>query len=309
MSKAVPIDTRLRVHLAQATAQYLADQADVHVLGVKGPAVDPSLRPSTTFTTADGLEETRAALRASSDADVLVRPSHVDAYMRVLQQHGWRIVTHFDTGSAFEHAASMWHDKLGYIDVHRRFPGITIDAAEAFDLLWADHIVKEVAHVACAVPAVEHQRLIMLLHAARGGSRGASDTQLLWDEASEQTRARTHQLAERFGAQVALAAATGRLDDYADDPTADLWRVFALGEEPTRLQEWRARFRAAPTPAAKARIAAKSLLVNTDHLSMKLGRPVSRSEVAAEYVRRPWKAALEMADMAKARLGRAKEER
>lgn len=309
MSKAVPIDTRLRVHLAQATAQYLADQAGVHVLGLKGPAVDASLRPSTTFTTADGFEETRAAPRASSDADVLVRPSHVDAYMRALQQHGWRIVTHFDTGSAFEHAASMWHDKLGYIDVHRRFPGITIDAATAFDRLWADHDVKEIAHIACGVPSVDHQRLIMLLHAARGGSRGASDTALLWDAASEETRTRTQQLAEQFGAQVALAAATGRLDEYADDPTSDLWRVFALGEEPTRLQEWRARFRAAPTATAKMRIVAKSLMVNTDHLSMKLGRPVTRAEVAAEYVRRPWKAAVEITELAQGRLGRTKESR
>lgn len=51
---------------------------------------------------------------------------------------GWSTVTTFETGSAFEHAASLWHTALGWVDVHRIFPGITADPDAAFDELWRD---------------------------------------------------------------------------------------------------------------------------------------------------------------------------
>jgi len=87
------------------------------------------------------------------------------------------------------------------------------------------------------------------------------------------------------GAQVGLAAALGELDRYAADPAHDLWFVLAHGGT-SRLEEWRARFRAAPGPAAKTRVVARSLLVNTDHLAMRLGRRPSHGEVAAEFAGR-----------------------
>ncbi len=45
----------------------------------------------------------------SSDADLLVRPSHVDRFVEILLADG-RIQAHFETGSVFEHAmVALYH--------------------------------------------------------------------------------------------------------------------------------------------------------------------------------------------------------
>src|SRR6187200_1631590 len=120
---AVPIDLQARVRLAHAAVQALAEQHGIDLLHVKGPALDASLsRPD----------------RPSSDADVLVRPAQVEAFTAHLRAHGWRLVTDFASGSAFEHAANYHHGHWGYVDVHRVFPGITLEPDEAFELLWSE---------------------------------------------------------------------------------------------------------------------------------------------------------------------------
>ena len=92
------------------------------MLHIKGPAVHPGLRTSE---------------HAGTDVDVIVRPSGVDALMAALAEHGWRIETTFDAGSAFDHAANLFHDSWGLLDVHRHYPGMDRDPAHAFDRLWS----------------------------------------------------------------------------------------------------------------------------------------------------------------------------
>ena len=122
---AVPIDLQARVQLAHAAVQALAEEHGVDLLHVKGPALHASLsRPD----------------RVSSDADVLVRPTQVTAFTDHLRAHGWRLVTDFANGSAFEHAANYHHGHWGYVDVHRVFPGITVEPDAAFELLWSERI-------------------------------------------------------------------------------------------------------------------------------------------------------------------------
>lgn len=271
----------LRVHLTHATVQYIADASGVDLLHVKGPALDASLRPTTA--TADG--DVVPAPRLSTDADVLVRPTHLDRFMAALADHGWSTITNFESGSVFEHAASLWHTHLGYVDVHRRFPGIGLDPELAFERLWRGRHSVSIAHRDCAVPSVEEQRLVMLLHSARGGGLANPDARL-WLAATDAERERCLQLAGAFHAEVALAAATGRLDEYADDPSAGLWRILASGGVPNRVDEWIARFRAARGLGGRARVLAMSVFVNTDHLGMRLGRRPTRAEIAAEYGRR-----------------------
>lgn len=277
--------TALRVHLAHACVQAIADAVGADVLHIKGPAVNAALLGVQTITEADGTQITRRMPRLSTDADVLVRPSHVASFLRALHEHEWVTVTRFETGSAFEHAASLWHDRLGYVDVHRRFPGITIHPEDAFDRLWQRRHSTPIAHYPCQLPAVADQRLILLLHAARSGGLVHHDTDVAWTRASAEEREQTLALASEFGADVALAAATGRLDDFADDPTTPLWRLFVDGV-PGRLDEWRARIRATPGLGGRLRLVARSLLVNTDHLGMALGRPPRPTEVVVEYGRR-----------------------
>lgn len=265
---AVPL--RVRVELAHAAVQHLADSCGVDVLHIKGPAVDPGLR-------------TRES--TGSDADVLVRPAGVDRLMTTLVAHGWRVETTFDAGSAFDHAANLYHPSWGLLDVHRLYPGMDRDPAGAFDVLWAERGSRRLAHVGCAVPSPLGQSLVLLLHAARTRTAGEHpDIAPNWTERSEADRAALRALAERTGATVALAAATGELGRHAGSPEAALWEVFAGTDD--RLGEWRARWRAARGPAAKVSVAVRSLGVNRYYLRQRLGHEPTRAEVAAAFARR-----------------------
>jgi Uncharacterised nucleotidyltransferase len=296
-----------RVQLAHAVVQAVADEARADILHLKGPAVDPTLLASRIITDDDG-EARRAPIpRHSTDADVLVRPSQVSPLMTALAEHGWAIVTRFETGSAFEHAASLWHHELGYVDVHRRFPGIAFAPDQAFETLWSRRQVVDIAARPCAVPSVDDQRLILLLHAARGGGLRHPDVQRLWTDATPTDRERSLALASDLDARVGLAAATGRLDEFADDPTTPLWRIFAEGGTPRRLDEWLARFRATPGVLPRARLVARSLLVNTDHLAMDRRRPLTRTEVAGAYLQRARAAGREVAAAGRRGLERLKD--
>ncbi|MDO5534752.1 MAG: nucleotidyltransferase family protein [Propionibacteriaceae bacterium] len=290
MSATIPV--ALRVHLAHAAVQAIAEEAGADVLHLKGPALDGVLRP-TRQSRAPGATEgdTEPVPRLSTDVDVLVRPAHVKGLLHALQQHGWRYVTHFETGSAFEHAASLWHTELGYVDVHRIFPGVSAPPKEAFAQLWSSRHPVRIAARPCQVPSIEFQRLLLILHGAREGGLSNPDVDLVWTRASEQERTTTLQLGRELGAEVALAAATGRLDEFRDHPAHDLWRLFSTRDTSDRAAEWKARLKAERTLAGRARIAARSLLVNTDHLAMERGRELTRTEVVREYGHRAGHAA------------------
>lgn len=271
MTEVVDVPLPVRVELAHAAVQALADEAGVDVLHIKGPAVHRGLR-------------THA--RSGTDVDVIVRPSGVDALMALLAEHGWRIETTFDAGSAFDHAANLFHESWGMLDVHRHYPGMDRDPAHAFERLWSSRGSVELGHVPCAVPEPLAQSLVLLLHSARTPHLGGDHPDLApnWTDRTPQDRERIRALAADTGATVALAAATGHLDEYQGDPEAAVWEVFVRGGD--RLDEWSARFRAARGPRAKASVAWRSLRVNRYYLGLKLGHTPTRAEVAAESARR-----------------------
>jgi len=265
------VPVAVRVELAHAAVQRLAERTGVDVLHIKGPAVHPGLRtrPST-----------------GSDVDVIVRPDGVDLLMRALHDHGWLVETTFAAGSAFDHAANLYHPSWGLLDVHRHYPGMDRDPAGAFATLWRDRNHVELAHVRCAVPSPLAQSLVLLLHAARSGHAGDEhpDVAPNWTDRTPREQSGIRDLAEETGATVALAAATGHLDEFAGSPEAALWEVFVHGGD--RLDEWGARLRAARGPRAKAGVALHSLAVNRYYLGQRLGHPPSRPEVVAEFFRR-----------------------
>ncbi|MGG5259344.1 nucleotidyltransferase family protein [Phycicoccus avicenniae] len=270
MPDAPDVPTSVRVALAHAAVQRLADEAGADVLHIKGPAVAPGLRPWKS---------------SGSDVDVLVRPAHVEALMAVLADHGWRSETTFESGSAFDHAANLFHPGWGMLDVHRLYPGMEADPAGAFAVLWDRRGSTDIAHVPCVVPDPLAQSLVLLLHAARTPTGGVHpDIGPNWTQRAEAERAAIRDLAARTGATVGLAAATGDLAAHAGTPEAALWEVFTGDGD--RLDEWRARWRAARGPRAKASVAVRSLGVNRYYLEQKLGHPPSRREVAVEGVRR-----------------------
>ena len=264
-----------RVHLAHALVQKLAVDAGVDLLHLKGPAFLPDLRPPG---------------RHSSDADVLVRPSHLSRLIAALESVGWEQRTDFATGSVFAHAANWWHDDWGWVDVHVSWPGVTIGHEEAYDVLAAGALPQPIAHIACPAPDRTGQLLVLVLHAAR--SIGSTEADYAWSRADDAEQARVRALAATLRAEVALAAGLGELEDFRDHPTYALWRHVSTGG--SRLDEWRARLKAAPTARARAELVAGVFRVNRDHLRMELGRPPTRQDLRRRQALRVRRAVREL---------------
>ena len=119
--------------------------------------------------------------RYSSDADLLVRPSHVDRFVEILLADGWRIQAHFETGSVFEHAITLYHASWGLTDIHRFFPGLGRhgDYEKAFERVWAARKTRMIAHRPCTIPSDLDARLLVVLHRARAASRYSADINYL----------------------------------------------------------------------------------------------------------------------------------
>lgn len=263
------IPTPARVHLAHGIAQVLADQHGVDLLHVKGPAADPALRRR----------------RDSYDADVLVRPAHLDTFLTALKRTGWVERSGFDEGSAFGHAANWFHPGLGYLDVHRSWPGPRQDPAAIFQLWWENKRPLVLANRSCSVPSREDQRLILLLHVARDRGRRGRELDTLWSGLSSVDKDILRSQARSIGAEVGLAAAIGELDRHRDAPDHRLWLAHA-GDDADRLDDWWGRWRAARGPRAKTTVAFRSLAVNTAHLEFRLGHPPTQAEIVGEWWRR-----------------------
>lgn len=271
------VPDRVRVALGHGYVQTIGDRARIDLLHVKGPALHPALIGTDEFG--------HAAVRESFDADVLVRPADADRLVSLLMSDGWHRINDFRTGSAFGHAVTMRHPHLGLLDVHRHWPGFTIEHDAAFDLLWSARLERTIAHVVCAVPSVEDQRLLILTHAARSAGLRADDIRIAWSEAGvgQQQAARAN--AVRFGAEVALAAATGELELYRGDPDHRLWEHFATAST-SRLDEWRGRWASAAGWRRKAQVAGDFLRVNPDRLRDEVGSEPSVRDWLSAYRRR-----------------------
>ncbi len=271
----MPLDVGIR--LTHASIQALAEDAGVEVLHIKGPGVHPALLGRD--------EDDRTAPRRSVDADVLVRPSHLAAFVAAMHAHGWSTKFDFEDGSAFEHAATMQHPNLALVDVHRSFPGIGGDPEDTFDRLWAERVETSIAGYPCPVPHLTAQRLILLVHAARMNSQNADDIRRAWTEATELERTTVEELARDLRAEVALAAATGNLDRFRSRREHALWSALSTGDS-SRRRLWWARVRAEPSLAGSLRVAVKLVLPNSRRMTVWLGRPPTRRELARAYLER-----------------------
>lgn len=268
----VPNQTRVR--LTHAVMQILADRAGVDILHVKGPAVAPELWRRVPSDSGEERVE-----RRSSDADVLVRPSHLDRFLEALAPKGWETKSSFVSGSAFEHALNVYHRKLGSCDIHRHFPGMDIPHEAAFEKLWADRTTMILGNTDCSVPSVTGQRLVLLLHAARSGGAAHPDVDPCWHRATPEEQAAVLDLAEACNARVPLAAALGTLDEHADDRRYRLWKHFSSPDRTSRLDEWRGRFEAARGVRGKLHVMVRFMLLNKDVVAIELGHEPSRREL------------------------------
>lgn len=266
----VPISVRLR--FGHAAVQYLADEVGVDLLHIKGAAVDPALRPT----------------QSGSDIDVMVRPSHVGRIDRALRAHGWQLYTTFEYGSPFGHAQTYLHEAWGYLDIHRFFPGIRVSPVSAFERLWTDRRMTEIATFECPVPSVPAQALLLILNSARSRVQGQADVGVAWRDAPEERRVEIEALVADLDAPVAFAAAVGGLEQFRDERDYRLWKVISQGG--SRSEEWWARVRAAPTFGAKLLVIGRAPLVNVDHLAHRLGHRPTSVEIVWEFFARPARA-------------------
>ncbi len=291
---------RVGVQFSHACLQVLADDHGVDLLHIKGPAVDETLLDRKTVQDPDTQESVEETIpRSSVDADVLVRPSHVTRLIEAMSRHGWRMAFDFVDGSAFEHASTWEHPSFEHVDVHRQFPGIGLDREAAFDILWRARHATLIAGLSCPVPDTTAQRLILILHAVRGGELQHSDIANSWTRASDEQRRDVERLAADLHAQVALAAATGHLDDYRDAREYDLWKVLSTGDR-SRTRLWLARVKAQPTPAAGIRMGLKLVLPNRNRMAQRLGRRPTTGELASEYLQATRTAAGELGKLVRA---------
>lgn len=262
---ALPQDMRIR--LGHALLEHIARANGLSLLHIKGYAVDAGLY-------SDG--------RQSSDIDVLVDPMDIERLLGVLQTQGWNPVTGFKSGSLFHHAATLWHDSWGYVDVHRAFPGVGVEPTEFFDELWRSRSSRLIAGVDCTIPSSRHQALLIALHAGRDPERGASDVAQLREALPSEAWQRLRDDAVRFKAGLALAAATGGLSEYLEHPDHGVWAAVSTGS--TRLQLLRARSRATGSVAGSIGVYASGLFPNRDHLRMAL----QRDPQFADFVKDIW---------------------
>lgn len=271
------------VPLASATLQVIAEDAGVDLLHIKGAAVDPTLLQQAEIIDPDsGLAAIRPVPRSSVDADVLVRPSHVERLFAAMRGHRWTMVYRFEDGSAFEHASTWIRPGVCHADIHRSFPGIGLSPEAAFDVLWNERQPMTIAGQTCQVPGIPAQRLILILHAIRGGELGSPDIRRAWWEATPDERDAVQAVTSRLRADVALAAATGRLEEHRAAREYMLWKALSSGDT-SRTTLWLARVKAQANPFKAIRTAFHLIAPKEGRLERDLGHRPGPVEVAKAW--------------------------
>jgi len=225
LSEAVP--------LAHALVDRVAQECDVRVLFIKGPAA-----------VAQGLR----APRGSLDVDALVDPARRHLLVARLTDLGW-VDEHPYTSPTVLPMHSMTHRHQRWpceLDLHDRFPGFFADPQHVFERLCERRTTVTVAarEVPCPDPA--GQTLVLALHALRdpGDRSKAQELTALADRVrAGATNASLRDLAE-------LALDLGAADTAA--PFLDLVGAPPLGRGSTRgtdLQAWQLRTRPTTTTA------------------------------------------------------------
>lgn len=263
------VPLRARVLLAHATLASLMDRHGIRALHIKGYAALPGAY-------AEG--------RTSTDVDLLVAPGDVPAAATALAAEGWDLVTDFSEGSIFTHAATFRHVQLGYVDLHRRFPGIGLPAAEAFERLWNSHVSRIRAGRALPVLRLQEQRLLIILHAARDVGRRRSDVSHIRTTATADEWAGLREAARSFEASAAWVAATDEDLPEADPDEVRLYRAMNTGREGAEL--FAVRWRHAGSLSARRRLVCDTVRVNRAHLAMDLGRDVTHRDALRWQLRR-----------------------
>lgn len=259
----------IRIQLSHAYFQHLADRLKVDLLHVKGYAF---------------AGEVYGPGRSSTDVDLLVRPEHLNRLIDAAVQDGWEILAHFETGSIFEHAMTLYHGSWGLVDIHRYFPGIGDTRGSAFEALWQQRRARLIAHYPCQLPSLLDSRIIVVVHGARSTAEHNPDISFLKETLSPDEWAQMRSRLPELQAQLAFAAALHELDAFKDHPDYLFWK--SVSEETPEHVRWRARLEHAQGVRGKVKVLMSILLVNKDHLAMELGHAPSQREIREKFFSR-----------------------
>lgn len=263
------VPLKIRIMLSHTHLQRLAEQARVDILHIKGYIFG---------------EDTYPKNRTSTDVDILVRPSHLDLFIKSIKTAGWEILTTFESGSDYHHAMTIYHPTWGLADIHREFPGLGQDAALTFERLWKQRRMKVIANYPCATTSLVDSRVIVYIHAARSSSELKPDVEYLNSHITEEERTTIQSRVVELDAELAYAAAIGTIDDYSERRDYLLWKT--ASEQSSNLARWYARVKVAPGAKSKAKTLLAILRVNRDHLAMELGHRPSQQEIRAKFISR-----------------------
>ncbi|MFV9426880.1 nucleotidyltransferase family protein [Microbacterium sp. S1037] len=139
--------------LVYALVQRVAASLGIRCVFVKGPALHHQ-----------GLREREH----SGDVDVWCDPARWDELAAALAPWGWEREPDPWRGTSVHHTATMTPTSWGCeIDIHRRFPGLTLDDSEAFEAVFATTTHVRYAGVAVAVPTTDAHAVLAAVHVVR----------------------------------------------------------------------------------------------------------------------------------------------
>jgi hypothetical protein len=153
------------VDLLHAAVDRSARDTGARVLFIKGPVL-----------TAQGLRSSHTSV----DVDVLVEPAALPHLLDTLDDLGWRVAVEPTSALVLPlHSTTLRHETWGCeLDVHNRFPGFLVEAAEVFEALWTRRTTVEIAHLQVPCPDEIAHSLVAALHWLRDGWTSVTEEKL-----------------------------------------------------------------------------------------------------------------------------------
>lgn len=252
------VSMRESVLLTSALIQWVADQAGIRILHVKGPAAENVLDFPRTW----------------SDVDVWVDPARMSDFMAHLEKVGF-IAGPKTPNSGWSHSVDMMPGPLwgARADVHRRFPGMAVGDQAAFERLWADRVTLPLAGYPCTTPDRVAHALLIGLHAARSpqGSPKWVEASSAWDALGAEERPRLTRLAADLRAESALGVRWDEFSSYSSDRDREYWAAWAARDATTLW--WHRVRRAVRNPSELFRLLLSLAVYVTPLVRLRRGNP------------------------------------
>lgn len=220
--------------LVYALVQHVADAAGIRCVFVKGPALHHQ-----------GLREREQ----SGDVDVWCDPSRWDDLANALEPWGWAREPDPWRGTSVHHSTTLAPLSWGCeIDIHRRFPGLTIDDGRAFEAIARHEVAVTYAGTRVAVPGRDAHAVLHALHATRpsvGTQVSTHDRRVARDALG--SAAGSLRLARELGAEAALRAELAEIfPDYDPPVDAGIPRDWIHRAQPDLVHSYLAALRTLP---------------------------------------------------------------